>query len=146
MSSAGPVTFGVAQPPSSAVRPKVLIVDRDSGWVRALATELALHGFTSVGAYDGLDALHALDRDQPNLILLELDVPVISGFRLLHLFKQRGAAPDTPVIVLTSFSFQEAYEAVRAGADGFLQKPLLPEQVTHRVQQMLVGSGVARTG
>jgi DNA-binding response OmpR family regulator len=116
---------------------KVLIVDREPGWVAELARHLSAQGYAPITAGDGLHALYAVERERPDLVLLELELPALSGFRLLRLLKHGGAAPAVPAIVLTALSFQEAQDAIRAGADDFLQKPVLPQQVVSRVQQLL---------
>jgi DNA-binding response OmpR family regulator len=116
---------------------KVLIVDREPGWVAELARHLSAQGYAPITAGDGLHALYAVERERPDLVLLELELPALSGFRLLHLLKRGGAAPAVPAIVLTALSFQEAQDAIRAGADDFLQKPVLPQQVVSRVRQLL---------
>jgi DNA-binding response OmpR family regulator len=84
-----------------------------------------------------LEALYALDRITPQAVLLDLNVPQVSGFRLIQLLKQRADTPQVPVVVITALSFQEAEEAVRAGADDFVTKPFLPEEVVGRVDRVI---------
>ncbi len=102
-----------------------------------LAVHLQAAGYTPLIAHDGLEALYALDRVTPRAILLDLHLPQVSGFRLIQLLKQRSDMPRVPVIVLTALSFEEAQDAVRAGADDFLTKPFLPAEVVTRVGRLL---------
>ncbi|MGH2354520.1 MAG: response regulator transcription factor [Chloroflexota bacterium] len=115
----------------------VLIVEDEPGLADVLAVHLEAAGYAPIVARDGLEALYALDRVTPQAVLLDLHLPQVSGFRLIQLLKQRPDMPRVPVIVLTALSFQEAEEAVRAGADDFITKPFLPAEVVTRVDRLL---------
>jgi two-component system phosphate regulon response regulator PhoB len=122
--------------PGAAGRP-VLIVEDEPGLAEVLAVHLQASGYQPIVANDGLEALYALDRVTPRAVLLDLHLPQVSGFRLIRLLKQRPDMPQVPVIVLTALSFQEAEDAVRAGADDFLTKPFLPAEVVTRVDRLI---------
>ncbi|HVG97765.1 MAG TPA: response regulator, partial [Chloroflexota bacterium] len=98
----------------------VLVVEDEPGLAEVLAVHLQASGYQPIIAHDGLEALYALDRVTPHAVLLDLHLPQVSGFRLIQLLKQRPDVPRVPVIVLTALSFQEAEDAVRAGADDFV--------------------------
>ena len=115
----------------------VLIVEDEPGLAEVLAVHLQAAGYQPIIAHDGLEALYALDRLTPHAVLLDLHLPQVSGFRLIQLLKQRPDMPRVPVIVLTALSFQEAEDAVRAGADDFVTKPFLPAEVVTRVDRLL---------
>jgi DNA-binding response OmpR family regulator len=129
--------YDIQQPLYSSGAPggrgPVLIVEDEPGLAEVLALHLQAEGYEPVLAHDGLEALYTLDRLTPRAVLLDLHVPQVSGFRLIQLLKQRTDGPQIPVIVITALSFQEAEEAVRAGADDFISKPFLPEEVVNRV-------------
>jgi CheY-like chemotaxis protein len=72
---------------------------------------------------DGTAALATLDQRRPDLVVLDLDLPGVSGFRLLEVLKGDPATAAVPVLVVTALDFAEAKAAARAGADGFLTKP-----------------------
>jgi DNA-binding response OmpR family regulator len=116
---------------------QVLVVEDEAGLAEVLALHLQAAGYVPVVAHDGLEALYALDRVTPRAVLLDLNVPQVSGFRLIQLLKQRADTPQVPVVVITALSFQEAEEAVRAGADDFVTKPFLPEEVVGRVDRVI---------
>ena len=115
----------------------VLVVEDEPGLADVLAVHLQAGGYQPIIAHDGLEALYALDRVTPQAILLDLHLPQVSGFRLIQLLKQRPDMPRVPVIVLTALSFQEAEDAVRAGADDFVTKPFLPAEVVTRVDRLI---------
>jgi DNA-binding response OmpR family regulator len=127
--------------PSAATKGRVLVVEDEPGLAEVLALHLDGAGYETAIAHDGLSALYEMDRDLPRLVLLDLNVPVVSGFRLIQLLKQRADAPNLPVIVITALSFQEAEEVIRAGADDFITKPFMPAEVVTRVERVLGRTG-----
>ena len=127
----------VADADATPARRPVLIVEDEPGLAEVLAVHLQAAGYQPIIAHDGLEALYALDRVTPHAVLLDLHLPQVSGFRLIQLLKQRPDMPRVPVIVLTALSFQEAEDAVRAGADDFVTKPFLPAEVVTRVDRLL---------
>ncbi len=127
----------VLAPPGGGDRGQILVVEDEPGLAEILALNLSASGYEPVVVHDGLEALYALDRATPRAVLLDLHIPQVSGFRLIQLLKQRPETPQVPVIVITALSFQEAEEAVRTGADDFITKPFLPEEVVRRVDSIL---------
>lgn len=132
---------GATQPGAKSSRGTILIVEDEAGLAEVLALHLNAAGFESVLAHDGLEAMFALERMTPRVVLLDLQLPQVSGFRLIQLMKQRSDMPRVPVIVITALSFQEAELAVRAGADDFITKPFLPSEVVTRVERVLERAG-----
>jgi two-component system phosphate regulon response regulator PhoB len=119
----------------------ILIVEDEVGLADVLAVHLEAAGYQYIIAHDGLEALYVLDRITPHAVLLDLHLPQVSGFRLIQLLKQRPEMPRVPVIVITALSFQEAEDAVRAGADDFVTKPFLPAEVVARVDRLIARVG-----
>lgn len=103
---------------------RILVVEDFSPLAEVLALHLAAVGHEVDVAEDGLTALRAFEDRNPALVTLDLQIPAISGFRLLQLFKR--SRPEVPVIVVTALDFQEAEEVARAGADDFITKPFDP--------------------
>jgi DNA-binding response OmpR family regulator len=122
-------------------RGRVLIAEDEPGLAEILAVHLLEAGYEPIIAGDGLQALYALDDAGVRAVLLDLHLPQVSGFRLIQLIKQRIDSPQIPVIVITALSFQEAEEAVRAGADDFITKPFIPVEIVHRVDRLLARTG-----
>ena len=116
---------------------RILIVEDETGLAEVLSLHLTAAGYETVVCHDGLAALYEVERAAPNLVVLDLHVPQISGFRLIQLLKQRGDLPRIPVVVTTALSFQEAEDAVRSGADDFMTKPFMPDELVTRVGRLL---------
>jgi two-component system KDP operon response regulator KdpE len=105
-------------------KPKILIVDDDADLRLALTTRLRAHHYQTVQASDGYSASAVAQREQPNLILLDLGLPAMDGFGVLEQLRNSDTA-HIPVIVLTGRDPQlNEQKAFLAGARAYLQKPV----------------------
>ncbi len=113
----------------------ILIVDDDQIQAEALVRVLRLEGLDAEAATSGADALEAMDRRVPDLVLTDLKMPRMDG---LELFKEiRGRVPDLPVMIVTAHgTIETAIEAVRMGVRDFIQKPIYAEELIHRFRQV----------
>ena len=101
---------------------KVLVVE-DEGSVRDLLSEfLSDEGYDVIVAADGREALELAKQEVPDLILLDLNMPKISGIEVCKKLKQEAKTRSIPVIVITGVPHTEK-EAFEAGADDFVKKP-----------------------
>jgi len=127
--------------------PRVLIAEGAAPLADGLRRSFGAAGMEVRTAADGLAALCELEPDQPDLLVVDLQLPRVSGFRVVQVAKHGtgGAAPPA-VLVLTALSFDEAREAIRAGADDFVGKPCAPAEVAARAQRLLARRAAARRG
>ena len=130
-------------PPGPSGKGPVLVVEDEAGLAEVLALHLGAAGYAPVVAPDGLAALHALDGPPPRAILLDLDLPQVSGFRLLEVLRQRPALAGVPVLVLTALSFAEARGVARSGVADFVTKPYDPGAIVRRLDRLLGGASAA---
>jgi DNA-binding NarL/FixJ family response regulator len=124
---------------------RVLLVD-DQALVRA-GFRMILDsepGIEIVGeASDGLEAIEAVRRDRPDVVLMDIRMPELDGLEATRRILANGSLEEGPrVLMLTTFDLDEyVYEALRAGASGFLLKDTPPEQLVQGIQ--VVASGEA---
>ncbi len=107
---------------------KILVVDDDQDIVTMLRDRLESLGFDTVSAPDGARALELIELESPNLVLLDLEMPRLSGLDVLkRLAQARQTDPsvhDLPVIVMTAHgTIAKAVEAMKEGAQDFITKP-----------------------
>ncbi len=111
----------------------VLVVEDERDIREVLRRYLERAGLSVITAATGAEALHLIDRVQPDLLLLDLGLPDIDGTAILA-----EAAGSTPVIVLTARSaVNDRIAGLRAGADDYVVKPFSPTEVVLRVQAVL---------
>jgi CheY-like chemotaxis protein len=120
----------------TAAAPRVLVVDDEEGIRRLLLEILEDEGYEARGARDGLAALELLDSWTPDLILLDLSMPRMDGWEFLEARRQKGLAPDVPVIVLSaSRHIDHRLQAEHT----VLPKPFEVERFLTTVQQCMSG-------
>jgi DNA-binding NtrC family response regulator len=116
--------------------PLVLIVDDEAPLRRLLDLRMRALGCAVVMATTGHEALAAIDRELPALMLLDLQMPEMDGMEVLRALERRGV--DLPVIVITAHgSIEAAVEAMRTGAYDFLPKPVEPTHLEVVVRKAL---------
>jgi len=117
---------------------KILVVDDDQDIVTMLRDRLESLGFDTVSAPDGARALELIELESPNLVLLDLEMPRLSGLDVLkRLAQARQTDPsvhDLPVIVMTAHgTIAKAVEAMKEGAQDFITKPFDVELLNARL-------------
>ena len=103
---------------------KILIVDDDPDLRRALKIRLRANNYETVQASDGYSAISVAQKEQPNLIILDLGLPAGDGYVVLERLQNSDTLSSIPVIVLTARDPQsDEQKTLRAGATSFFQKP-----------------------
>jgi DNA-binding response OmpR family regulator len=105
---------------SKDARLLVLIIEDEEGLLEILELNFRGAGYRVLTASDGVTAWQVFDRERPDLLVLDLKLPKMSGFRLLELVRSES---DVPVLVLTAYDFAEAEEVARHRPDAFVKKP-----------------------
>jgi CheY-like chemotaxis protein/energy-coupling factor transporter ATP-binding protein EcfA2 len=131
---APPPVVAVAPAPDAAAR--VLVVDDDPQMRRFVRMVLEREQHAVFEAGDGLEALEAAERDRPDLVVMDLDMPRLDGMATLEELRDRPATAALPVILLTARTEDEG-EALDRGASDFLAKPLQPKALAARVRAVL---------
>ncbi|HEY6793771.1 MAG TPA: response regulator [Kineosporiaceae bacterium] len=126
---------------------KVLVVDDHEDNVMLLHRLLSRYGMNAVRTVtDPREAVDQLDRFDPDIVLLDLYMPYIDGFGVLHRLREWAAGAYLPVIVLTSDSSPETLRrALDAGATDFLTKPFNATEIVIRVRNLLQTRSLYRT-
>jgi two-component system, cell cycle response regulator len=113
----------------------VLVVE-DSGVVRAVVCKgLTEHGYDVEEVKDGGEAMEAFRRTRPDVVLLDIEMPVFDGFQILDLIKEDPDLGDTPVVFLTAREgTDDLVRALQLGAHDYLRKPFEPAELIARVR------------
>ena len=123
---------------------KILVVDDDADLVRALRLRLRANEYDITTAGDGYSAIASANKDRPDLIVLDLGLPVGDGFVVLERLQKSDALSAVPVIVLSARDPQANEErALRAGAAAYFQKPADNEELLNVIRVSLSSSAPA---
>src|SRR5947208_5321345 len=114
----------------------ILVVDDDENLRWVLKTQLEEMGYAVSSAADGEQALAAIEKEPPALVLTDLKMPGLSGLELLA--RIRSEYPELPAVIITAFgTIQSAVQAMRAGAYDYLTKPVDFEELAIVVNRVL---------
>ncbi len=112
----------------------VLVVDDDVQVRGFAAAILRAEGYTVVTAADGAEALACIARLRPDLVLLDLAMPVMDGWQVLHTLRAQGV---TVPLLFMSAGYNARLEDERHGADGYLGKPFTPAELLAAVARFV---------
>jgi sigma-B regulation protein RsbU (phosphoserine phosphatase) len=118
--------------------PKILIVDDEPFNVDYLEQELEGLNYKTVTAVDGQDALEKVHSESPDLVLLDIMMPVLDGFEVLSRLKGDSTTRDIPVIVISANNdLHSVVKGIKLGADDYLPKPFEPTLLYARISSSL---------
>lgn len=118
--------------------PRVLVVEDEPDIAALIAYQLTREGFRVETAGNGLEALNAVGREIPDLIVLDRMLPGLSGDEVLARLKAESGTANVPVLVLTAKREQEdRIEGFELGADDYLTKPFSPRELVLRARAIL---------
>ncbi len=115
---------------------KVLIVDDEADIVGLMERALKAESFEVICAYDGIGALDIAEVDKPDIVLLDIMMPMMSGYEVAEQLKSNPQTRDIPILLVTSaFSPDTRERAQRCGAQGLLVKPFIPRELVAQVKR-----------
>ena len=117
------------------IRTKLLLVDDEEDFILALAERLHLRNYDTKGATSGEAALSEIEKERPDIVVLDLKMPGMSGMEVLREIKTRD--PSIDVIILTGSVDSEIGEvALKAGATYHMVKPMDIEDLLEKLQSI----------
>ncbi len=116
----------------------ILVVDDEPDISALVAYHLARESYRVRTAADGVEAIRAVETERPDLVVLDLMLPGMSGLDVLGELRRRGETQDLPVILLTARREEkDRIEGLQLGADDYLAKPFSPQELVLRVGAVL---------
>lgn len=119
-------------------QPRILIVDDNKVNIELLRAQLKSYSYTIETAFDGEEALAKIAASPPDMVLLDLMMPKISGYEVCRSIKQNRDTQFIPVIVITALQeLDDKLKAIELGADDFLVKPFNKLELITRIKSLL---------
>jgi len=121
---------------------KILLVEDDAFLAGMYVTKLTIEGFDVVLASDGEQGLAQFKKERPDIILLDIVLPKMSGFEVLKAIKEDAAGKDAKVILLTNLGQREdVTRGLELGANDYLIKAhFMPSEVVDKIKKIVGGS------
>ena len=119
--------------------PMLLVVDDEPEINKLVARIFEKRGYRVTTALDGAEALAAVERDRPDLIMLDLNLPKIDGWEVCRQLKSDPATRAIPIIMLTAAhaNVDDAQIGLGLGADEYVAKPFVKAVLLHNVERLL---------
>lgn len=117
---------------------KILVVDDDPFIVNLIVYNLEQEGYNIIQATNGLEALEKARREKPDLIVLDIMLPKMDGYKVSRILKFDKNYKDIPVLMLTAkVHDMDRQTGMETGADVYMTKPFEPEALVKKVKDLL---------
>jgi two-component system, cell cycle response regulator DivK len=117
---------------------RILVVEDHEDNRQILRDLLASAGYEMLEAENGEDGVAAATAEQPDLILMDIQLPILDGYEATRRIKANPALNTIPIIVVTSYALSGDEEKARiAGCDAYVAKPYSPRQLLARIRDFL---------
>jgi DNA-binding response OmpR family regulator len=116
---------------------KILVVDDNLDTREITHLHLTTEGFSVVIAADGREGLYMAGAEHPDLIITDISMPGLNGIDLIRQLRSQAELAKVPIIVLSALGSGELNEAIRAGANRAMNKPVLLDALVDEVRELL---------
>ena len=124
--------------PPEEIQPTVIVIDDDANALTAVVHTLKVRGFDVSSYTDVGEAIEDIQTNLPDLVILDINMPGISGLYVCEMLKAQKKTQGIPILIFTSDSSREnVQKAIESGADGFIAKPFDPKGLTAKVREVL---------
>jgi CheY-like chemotaxis protein len=119
-------------------QPTILIIENEVSNRLLIERVLSTRGYRCISASNGQEALNMLDREYVDLILTDLSMPVLDGYRTTQLIRERPEMANVPIVAVTAYALNDESEAaMQIGCNEYLTKPFKPRQLLEVVDRLL---------
>ena len=123
---------------------RILAVDDEPHILKLVSFSLSSRGYDVIEATDGLSAIEVAEREQPDLILMDVMMPLMNGYDACRKIKENPSTRHIPVVMLSAKSqVSEQSEGIQAGAVTYVTKPFTPKELVSQVAGVLEDAGAA---
>ena len=120
------------------MKKKILVVDDETQIVRLLSLRLQANNYDVIVAYDGYQCIQMVKAENPDLILLDIKMPMGGGIEAFENLRNNKITEKIPVIFITAFpSIEVKTQVIDMGADGFIAKPFSSEELLNKIRSII---------
>ncbi|MEP7338891.1 MAG: response regulator [Acidobacteriota bacterium] len=117
---------------------RILIAEDDDNNRIPLKMMLKMNGYEVIEACDGQQALDYIQRDKPDLVLMDISLPVIDGLEVTRLIRREAELQTLPIIFISGYENQETLDRVKAcGGTGYISKPIEFDDLKQMIEKHL---------
>ncbi len=117
---------------------RVLVVEDNENNIYLIRFILQKNGFESIEARDGAAGVELAVKEKPDLILMDIQLPVLDGYEATKRIKAMEETKDIPVIALSSYAMVgDKEKAMNCGCDGYIEKPINPDTILSEIKKYL---------
>jgi len=128
------------------MKKKILIVDDNPDLISILRVQLENKGYDTVQATNGMQAVDIATAQLPDLILMDIMMPVMDGLQATSLIREHPNTESTPIIAMTAkVTSENKLECLQSGCDGHIAKPFTSKQLVSIIEKLLKQKGSLRT-
>ncbi|HEX67686.1 MAG TPA: response regulator [bacterium] len=120
------------------MKEKILLVEDDVDNREVASAILKHYGYQVLEAKEGKEALEMVKKEIPDLILMDMALPGVSGWEVTRRLKRNPCTSQIPIIALTAYAMRKDKEkAFKLGCEGYLSKPISPQKIIEEVKRVL---------
>jgi len=117
---------------------RIVLADDEEDIKTVITMFLQSEGYEVITAFDGLDALEKIQTEKPDLILLDIMMPVLDGYEVCKRLKANKQTAHIPILMLSAAAHTESINrAMNAGAKDYIVKPFEPEGLLEKIREVL---------
>lgn len=120
------------------MNPSVLVIEDNEQNLYLMRFLLEKHGFTVAEAKDGIKGVEMAKEIKPDLILLDIQLPIMDGYAVARELRKNNELAGTVIVAVTSYAMVGDRERVlEAGADGYIEKPIDPDRFIDQIKKYI---------
>jgi two-component system, cell cycle response regulator DivK len=124
------------------MKKRILIIEDNEQNLYLVSFILEKHGYEVFAARDGQEGINMAEPIKPDLILLDIQLPVMDGYTVARQLRANAKLDQTPIVAVTSYAMAgDREKTIEAGCNGYIEKPINPDTFIEEVEQHLIPKG-----
>jgi CheY-like chemotaxis protein len=118
------------------MKKKILVIEDNEPNLYLITYILERRGYEVISAYDGIEGLALAEKEKPDLVLTDLQLPKMDGYETARRIKSNPALAHIPVVAVTAYAMAgDREKALASGCSGYIEKPIMPTTFAAQIEQ-----------